>query len=145
MSRDDHRTSAFSDFPTDELIRISDFESMRISVGVQNTTTRTEVPADEKTELLEVRNRGVVLALPARSCSQGHNLMVRFSGTSSSKEKFEFVSTAKVEKAQALEDGQDRVTLVFLQYDEAGWQKFCARFSDRQNEIEAFLKAARGL
>lgn len=137
----DHDTPVDSD----ELIRVSDFESMKIRIEVKNTTTRTEVPKNAAVELLEIHDRGVVLALPAQSCAHGHNLMISFQATTPQKKEFSFVSTAKVELAEKLDDDdQLRITLSFLQYDEAGWRRFCDGFNSRQAEIEEFFKAARG-
>jgi hypothetical protein len=102
--------------------------------------------ASTELELLEILDRGVVLALPMRSCAHGHNLMIRFHAVTPDKKNFDFLSTAKVEKIEPLNDSQqDRITLSFLQYDESGWEKFCDGFSNRQREIEEFLKAAKGL
>jgi hypothetical protein len=52
--------------------------------------------------------------------------------------------TAKVEEINPGEEGVDRVRLALNQYEEKDWAKYLGLFSNRQNEIEDFLKAARG-
>lgn len=129
----------------DELVRLSDFESIKQEFKVQNTTTKTEVKEVGEIQLIEIVDHGVILQLPRRSCANGHNLMVEMITTVPRKPKHRFAFTAKVEELATIGDSpHDKVTLTFLQFEETEWAGLCRLFASRQDEIMAFLKAARG-
>lgn len=129
---------------SEELIRLSDFSSMHIEVQLQNNTTHMPIRSEPPVVLLELQERGMVLEIPSKSCSQGHNLMVEMRATTPDRAVYTFTSTARVNELENYPDGTDRVTLALLQFDEDVWESFCKSFSSRQDEIEQFFRAAKG-
>jgi len=121
------------------------FDSAKIAIEIQNTTTNTEVKKNANVQLIELHERGAMLQIPAKSCARGHNLMVKFRTETPKKEIFEFTTTAKVDSTEPQDGGEfDQVVIVFLQYDEDSWEMFQKYFTARQEEIVNFLKAAKG-
>lgn len=129
----------------DDMIRLSDFVSTEVTIEIKNNTTNTEVKHSELVQLLELLEKGMVLSLPARSCSKGHNLTLKVRAVTPDQKVYKFESTARVEEVEP-HDGYDtaRIAISFLQFDESLWQNFQQSFGSRQAEIENFLKAARG-
>lgn len=137
-----------------DVFNTKDFESIRLVVHFQNVTTRTEVKGGEKTGLLEIGNKMLVIELPAKSCNVKHNVMLKICQVERGKEKDpkkkpkkekELLSvTGKVWDIEELDDESVRVAVECVQYDEKSWNDLLNLFSNRQAEIEKFLAAARG-
>ena len=132
--------------PGDEdLIRVSDFSSARVAITLKNTTTHTTAKEDPPISIAEFLDRGLILEVPARTCSKGHAILLEMTVTLPNGEEFEFSSTSKVENHEPIaETGTDRITVSLVQFDEIGWKQLQDAFRSRQDEIENFLKAARG-
>ena len=131
--------------PPDVVLAVSDFESLKIKFDISNTTTNTKFRDVETIRLIELLEQGMIIEAPGRSCSNGHSLMLTITVNIPLKKPLKFTSTAKADAIEHLEDtGEDRITLSFVQFDEKGFDDFCALFSSRQSEIELFLAAARG-
>lgn len=119
------------------------FRSVELRFSIENTTTRTTVNLAEQIKLIQFLEKGMVLELPAKSCSNGHNLIIKIelSGTTLINE---FVTTAKVVEHDSISKEADTVVLNLTQYDGDAWTKLQSIYSNRQDEIEKFFKAARG-
>jgi hypothetical protein len=128
-----------------ELVRVSDFESLNFKFHIENTTTKTTVKSSDDIEMVEMLPQSLVLQIPQRSCAKGHHLMLKLKLYVPGKTRVHFTFTAKVEKLEAVpESGMDKVSIAFIQYEEAEWKAICQIFEDRQNEIFNFFQGARG-
>jgi hypothetical protein len=134
-----------------------DFESISLKVYFSNLTTRTEVKNTNKTSLVELGDKSLVLELPERSCNEKHNVMVKIvriekqkepskkdSGKKNKNEREVLSITGKVRSLEDVGQQALRVEIDCLQYDEKGWQEIVSLFEARQAEIENFLTAVRG-
>ena len=132
-----------------------DFESIRLTVHFQNLTTRTEVKDKSKASLVEIGDKTLVFELPARSCNEKHNVMVKISRTEkikdgadkskkAPKEQELLNVTGKVRSLEEVDEETVRIEVECMQFDEKGWNALLALYASRQAEIEKFLAAARG-
>lgn len=132
----------------DDVFNPKDFESIRLVIRFKNFTTTTEVDSSKEIELVEVGDRSVILQLPAKSCSIGHNVEIDISKKiPKSAKTTQIVSvTGKVVRIEDCEDDDDcsLVEITCVQFDEAGWKQFLNLYSARQAEIIAFLNSVRG-
>ena len=126
-------------------LKISDFNSIQCFIKLQNLTTRTTVKELPKSIIAEFGERELVVEIPARSCAQGHNLMGDIEIVPVGPErKWQFVFTATVKMIEGHGNPVERVTLSLVQFPEAEWERLQKVFNSRQDEIEDFLKSARG-
>jgi hypothetical protein len=115
-----------------------------VDVRIQNTTTSTEFATTRVIRLVELGDRGATLEVAPRCCAQGHSLMLDFRASKNGNVLAEFLTTAKVDE-QSRQDGDvDRIALTFVQYEEESWRQFRSTFTLRQDQINQFLKGARG-
>jgi hypothetical protein len=121
-----------------------DFKSLVIEISLTNTTTQTEFQGEAPTRLVELADQGAVLEVPSRCCAKGHYVIVDFRIVKANKSVFQFASTAKVDDHKALGDGVDRIAVTLSQFDIESWKQFRGTFSLRQEQINQFMKAARG-
>lgn len=122
----------------------TDFESIKLQVSMNNTTTNTAVRKNFTIRIIEIPERGLVLEVPIRSCARGHNVIVQIETVKPDKVRGIFQATAKVEDLESASESVDKVTLSLVQFDEKQWKFLCDTFSRRQREIEDFFFAAKG-
>ncbi len=122
----------------------SAFQSISVEIALTNTTTRTSTKQGSQVKLIEIGDQAIALEVPPKTCAKGHNLLfvLRLWRPGATK-PFAMTATGKVEEVQALE-GADRADIILVQFDEAEWKQVLTAFTSRQDEIEEFLKAARG-
>ena len=138
------------------VFKASDFQSIRLKVYFKNNTTHTEANSDHCT-LEEIGDKILVFGIPAKSCNSKHNVMcsIRKIEPGSKNETEIFSFTGKVKEIENSEDNKTigsnddeieimRVTIECFQYDEESWRNLEKIFGARQDEINEFLKAARG-
>lgn len=118
------------------------FERIRTEIAIENTTAKTH-RAPEGIALLEIHDREIVLEVPLRTCSVGHNLLLHFNVNGGGLKNFNFDITAKVIELNT-ESGVDRICVSFVQFNEVSWNEYQALFANRQEDILNFLKAAKG-
>jgi hypothetical protein len=122
-----------------------DFKSVRLGFALTNTTTHTEVKKPGRVQMLELLERGMVLAVPGRFCKKGHYLVLAVNVIDTEDGESEFKTGAKVEEIESVPGTTDeRVTVSLLQHDADAWARFTALFHSRQDEIFKFFSAVRG-
>lgn len=137
-------------------IRNEDFESIQIHLSFFNVTTKTEVAEGKrylgdqlqkdsgaKIDLVEFREDGMVLEVPARSGAVGHQLKITLN-TEGAKENLDVTFIVTVTAVEKMSPTRDQYEVKFNEYDPKIWKELQAIYSVRQNEIENFLKAAKG-
>ena len=126
--------------PHEPLIRVSDFNSIRVEISVTNTTRNSPIDQpDFKIQFLEFTDDGLVLELPTSSVQKGHFVTLRIDWTDAEENQGMFHSGGKV-----LDFEKGRAAIQLLEYDEASWEKFQSLYSSRQDEILKFFSAVRG-
>ncbi len=95
-------------------------------------------------KIIELLDRGCTLEIRPRCCAEGHHLLIHFKAIKNKNLLCEFTTTAKVEEHTREEGDKEKIQVGFLQYDEESWKKFRSTFTFRQDQINQFLKAARG-
>ncbi|HTL11953.1 MAG TPA: hypothetical protein VL588_05675, partial [Bdellovibrionota bacterium] len=98
---------------------------------------------DLSIRLLELETKGLVLEIPANSCSKGHRLRLELKTKSGSKE-VPFEALAQVETWERMENGKERISVRFLKYDQEVWDELTRLFSRRQDDILEFFRAVKG-
>lgn len=133
----------FDDSP-DALFGSQHFETLETTIEFTNATTKMPVKNNPKPEITEFIDQGLLVEMAQKSCSEGHTLIMNLEIKIPKKvDKVVFTGTAKVIGVEHEKD-TDRIALEFVQYDEVLWEKVMATFNSRQDEIENFLKSARG-
>lgn len=130
-----------------DLVISSDFSSVKISIGLTVTAKRPGVrPLVGKDEprMIEVRDDGVTLDLPADFCQAGDRLLFQVSATTPEGKKGSFSSPAQVVSIEAAEGERVAASIQYLLASGGAWATFRELLDSRQNEIEEFLRAARG-
>ncbi|MDR3608652.1 MAG: hypothetical protein P4M08_14915 [Oligoflexia bacterium] len=145
------------DSKKDELLRVEDFDSIRIGVAIQNQTSQTgvgdrfrtygnvkiEEPWSGSIRLVTFAPGVLVFDTPEKTASEGHILecVVEVLGVSS---PFSFEVTGKVTETERLDDQRTKLTLTLTDYDRASLARLQEVYSRRQTEIDEFLKRVRG-
>lgn len=142
----------------DFVINLDDFKSIRIIIAMNNLTTKTQISDgrriydgkfDSKYDenlaiyLLEFLEAGLILEVPKKSCAQGHNVLLNLR-TDGFPVDLEFEVTAKVEQMDVLDNGKNKITLKFTQFNDKDWKAFQNLFNTRQKEIETFFESMKG-
>jgi len=128
-----------------DFINPNDFKSIEITLYVKNTSTGAEVRKAGLARVVELRDRGMLLELPAHACKKGNYLILHFEMQYPGEDKpRKFDTGAKVDQVTGGGDPVQEVTASLLNYDPAAWKSFCAIFSQRQEEIEKFFAAVKG-
>lgn len=121
------------------------FKSLKLKIRFKNLVSQTELP-DGSAHLIQIGDKSLTFETPIRTCAQGHNIMVTIFETelNPTPENPIFVATGKVRAIDLLDDHQSQSTqLDLIQYEEEDWNKLESLYSQRQNEILEFMKAAR--
>ncbi len=142
-----------SDFP---IIQNEDFESIVIHLSFLNMTTKTEVAEGKryigeqlqkdqggKIDLVEFREDGMVIEVPARSGAVGHQLNMKI-WTEGPAPNLEISFIVTVNAVERMSPSRDQFEVTFNEYDSRAWKALQQIFENRQNEINDFLKAAKG-
>lgn len=119
------------------------FKSVELNFSIENSTTRTTVNHAELIKLIQFLEKGMVLEIPSKSCSKGHNLIIKINVLNSNKVQ-EFDTTAKVVELDTTSKESDTIVVNLTQYDGDTWVQLQSIYSSRQDDIEKFLQAARG-
>lgn len=129
----------------EDLLNVSDFQSIELKVKITNTTAQTPIREQEKIKVIELLDAGIILQILRKSCSVGHHLALEIGMSGGSCDGVEFRATGKVEE---IEDSgiekMDQITIKFLQFTEKDWSQIRSKLDDRQKEINQFFQAARG-
>jgi hypothetical protein len=138
-------------------IRAEDFQSIVLHLSFFNITTKTEVSegkryigeqlqkADSRMhiDLVEFREHGMVIEVPGRSGAAGHQLHMNI-WTENAKANINCKFVVTVTAVEKLSPERDQFEVSFNEYDPKVWKELQDLFASRQNEIDDFLKAARG-
>jgi hypothetical protein len=120
------------------------FQTISVEVALTNTTTNTSVKEPGAMSIVEFGEQSLTLEVPARTCAQGHNLLIEMKIISPGVARvISFSATGKAEDVEKIDD-TERVSIGFVQFDEEEWRHVLLVFSSRQQEIEDFLKSSRG-
>jgi hypothetical protein len=126
-----------------DFIDAEDFRSLELSVKLENSTSHTRLKPGEIARVLEILEEGLVLAVPRRTCAQGHSLAIEIEVRAPGKEPWTFAAALKAEECETVGD-EDRVLAKLANFSQQEWARFNAAFASRQDEIEDFLAAVRG-
>jgi hypothetical protein len=137
------KRGAIPDLDETTLINPEDFKSAEVSIELHNTTTHQQFKLQPKTKLVQFVERGMVLEVPSRCCSTGHNLIFKATVTGLGG-TFKFEATVKTSVHEEMDKDVDQITIELLQYDEDDWTRLREAFTSRQSNIEAFFAAAKG-
>jgi hypothetical protein len=145
---------------TGDLIRVEDFDSIDLSISINNLTSKTGYSDGKKViggfsqsmessdefyvNLVQLNEDGFLLDMPTGSCAINHQLNVIFTTSGLVEEKsFEFATEVKAAYKQ--DNFRSSVKLELLDGNPMDqWNEFLEVYSSRQNEINNFLKAAKG-
>jgi nanoRNase/pAp phosphatase (c-di-AMP/oligoRNAs hydrolase) len=136
---------------TAELFRIEDFDSFSVQVKLRNLTSKTGAghnvvsigSAPAQIRLIDFQETGFALEAPERSAAEGHTVDCEFDVTGTTP-PLSFVLRAKVRAVTHLGESRERIDFSVLDQSVYAIQTLIGIYSKRQNEIEEFLKAARG-
>jgi hypothetical protein len=130
---------------TDIPFNPADFQSAKIDVTFENTTSRSAPISG--VAVLEIDEKQLVLELPAKSCALNHNASIKLVRTDPNKpaEILTFKATAKVVETEKTDDpAVMRVRTQLMQYDDATWNQFLKAQGERQAAINKFIAGAQG-
>ncbi len=131
--------------PGDEmLMNVSDFNSMKLTFEISNSTTGLSFKKDFKVLLIQIFEKGMELEIPENSCRKGHFLMMKITTVNLQGGDLKFETTAKVDSCSGIDEGSDAAVVSLVQFDEQVWKKLNSAFNRRQEEIEKFLSSVRG-
>ena len=98
---------------------------------------------EDKPVFCEFLDDGFVLESPAKLCSSGHILELRVTVTGRGiKKHYDF--HAEVTDLQPAGEGRETVSLRLKKFEKREWAEFQGIFLGRQDEMDEFLKAAKG-
>lgn len=122
---------------------LADLESLELQIEGTNITSRVQL-ATGKIKLIEIAEKEVMIAVPEKSCSQGHSLSLVI--TASRGEAAPVLQNQVIGVvSEILEnaEGWQRVRLVFRQFSMKDWQAVLDYFWNRQTSVNALLKSTR--
>lgn len=128
-----------------EIVSARDFHPTRWAVLLRNLSSGMSVSESDEISILEINEKELVFDLPERCCVASHNVHVTISQVFPVVEQpiyFEF--TGKVRWAESTDDGRLRAAIELIQFDKQSWSNFLNGFAENQEQITAFLKAAKG-
>lgn len=128
-----------------QFIKKEDFKRLRHIILMRNDTSGTQVNKPRQSKLLELKEDGVILALPKDSCRKGHNVTL-FIFKSPMKMKVSTLPTqgkvkgsyeimGKVRAIETPEEGNGcSVDIELTQFDEFEWKKFVSQYKQAQKK-----------
>lgn len=120
-------------------------DSPQLLVTLINTTTNMPAKKNAMIRFILFQERGIVLEVPRSTCAEGHSLTIAATLIlPGEKKKLQFNATTKVAEVKEADKANDRIAVNLVQYDEKTWMTLQGVYSNRQEEVETFLKAARG-
>jgi hypothetical protein len=125
-----------------ELFNPDDFRSIRIDIKGKNLTSGVVIKEEIRIEMLELEEDKLVLSMAVRSCAAGHQLELDLQVRAKGLEERQKV-TAKVVDVEKCDRESERVRLLLIQYDRAGWIRWTGLVSGRQGEIEGYFKQVK--
>lgn len=138
--------------------RDEDFVSIELHLSFVNMTTKTTVQDGKKyigeqlqvsddgragITLVEFRESGLVIEVPARSGAVGHQLNLKI-WTEGARPEAQVQCVVTITAVEKLSPLRDQFELEFNEVDSSAWKELQAVFQKRQEEIFEFMKAARG-
>ncbi len=116
-------------------------KTFELKINVNNITSSINVSSKSKLPITisEFLEQGLIVNLPPRTCSQGHQLMLDVHLSEGSKEILVFNTTAKILDIETSDEEAIRVTVKFVQYDPMIWKKFQSIYEDCQIELQHLL------
>lgn len=133
-----------------DIINPGDFVSFSVTITGKNLSSGTAFKSAPPASIVEFQERQCVLELPHRSCAPGHHLLlaIKVVHTNENDPLLKFDMTVNVDDLETLETGEgdrvDRVIVTLLQFNESEWAQYIDLFTHRQNNINDFLRAAKG-
>ncbi len=127
------------------LFNPSDFQSAQVVIKARNITSNTRALDPESVLLLELMDKGVKLEMPARSCTQGHQLELELTVIPTKGHERRVQATGKIIRAEVMDGGAIEAEIEFIQFVTEEWKQFQEVFAARQSDIDAFLNSARGM
>lgn len=125
----------------EEVINLDDFKSLRLDLIFTNGSG---VAFNQGVVFNEIGEKEIMLQVPGKSCAADQNVMLVVYKDQKERHSKPILSiTGKISSWAMVEDGNIRITIQLVQYEEKEWDRFLALFSSRQNEINAFLESMR--
>jgi hypothetical protein len=128
----------------DEMPGVSDYQSIEFLIRIKNNTAGAVVPEEPPCRLVQFLEKGMVLEVPARSCSEGHNLSLEIKVKGLADPNFKFSGTAKIDELQSYLGDAEQITLTLVQFNEKEWKTLTGSMGQRQDDIMNFFNAAKG-
>lgn len=131
-----------------DVFRLEDFQSITLIIRLQNFTTKTEVVDRAAITLVEVGDHCLIFDMPTTACNIKHSVMISIMKLLPGAAKPEPLLnlTGKIAEVN-LDDYETRMraTVELVQYDDQSLDELIALFTQRQQEINAFMAAAKGM
>lgn len=129
----------------DELINVSDFDSIHLRVAVRNQATGDEFRDMDEKHLFEVRGQGLVFSFPPDAFKADNYAVIEIARCNSNYEVIEHLLHATARAAEVVEekDASQRVVLQLIQIDPKEWELFLKVFQSRQAAIEQFFMSQK--
>ena len=142
MAQNDSDTTNPSD---DELFNSADFESIHLRIAVKNLTTAGDPKKLDEKHLTEVKELGLVLALPANCFIADNHAEIEIATRNSKDQIIKIVlhATAKAAAVHIEDDLSQRVEFKLMQIEPDEWKAFLDIFQLRQNSIEEFFRSQK--
>lgn len=130
----------------EDILDPSYFQSIEISFDwVKNITTRTEVEDASECTVVEYSTNTLTAEFSRNIASTGHKIMfqltIKIPGEHS---PLVFDATTRVSATELMDDGQHRILLTLVQYEEKSWKHFLETVENRQKEINNFFAMVKG-
>lgn len=141
------------------LINPDDFKSFEITVGFRNATTDTAVQGETKSQkdyvdsnsdkdqsisLIEFEEETLKLSIPTYLCASGHSVEIQLVVEGAGAPLLIDI-LGKVESVNSTDDEDRQEAQINLtDYDKDRWKALRDLYGKRQDDINEFLKAARG-
>lgn len=128
-------------------IKADDFVQTEFTVTLHNNTTGYHLPTNEKIEITEFSNNGILINIPHTAAAHGHHLILHIK-QNRKKEHYTFppqknheVSvTGKVVELEALDPKHNSARIQFLQFNEEDWKKLLDDYLKRQKQVDRLVK-----
>lgn len=132
-----------------ELLKKVNLELIKHQVIFRNDTSGTETVKESEVNLIEFKEKGIVLEVPQSSCQQNHNLSLffiklpvekvlkTFKEAKTIKGAFEFTGKI-IEYDFDKETDMATIDVFFGQFDEKLWTAFITSYIEKQNQVNEY-------